>query len=83
MSYFDHVRCSSCRASLDPETLTGPTCPRCGATLAVGDLFGIGDPFADPDEPQVTLDDLVPPSRSPGPSPAPAPDTSLARTRRR
>lgn len=67
MSYFDHVRCHSCRSVLDPESLGSPdggrglVCPKCGVALALPDLFGLADAFADPDdEGPMSLDDLVP-----------------------
>ncbi|TNE88937.1 MAG: hypothetical protein EP330_13075 [Deltaproteobacteria bacterium] len=64
MSYFDHVKCTSCRAQLDPESLVAiqgtVRCPRCGGHIAMKDLFGLRDAFAEEDAPQVTIDDLVP-----------------------
>lgn len=73
MSYFDHVKCTSCRAQLDPESLVtiqgSARCPKCGGEIALKDLFGLRDAFAEEEAPQVTIDDLVPggPARS-GPS---------------
>lgn len=64
MSYFDHVKCSGCRAQLDPESLVAiqgtVRCPRCGGNISLTDLFGVRDAFSEEDEPQVTIDDLVP-----------------------
>ncbi|MCO4746142.1 MAG: hypothetical protein KC912_15200 [Proteobacteria bacterium] len=75
MSYFDHVKCSSCRAQLDPESLVTiqgtARCPRCGGQISLTDLFGVADAFVGDDAPNVGIDDLVPggPSRSrPSPS---------------
>jgi len=34
-------------------------CPHCGNDLKMSDLFGLMDSFADPDEPQMSIDDLV------------------------
>lgn len=80
--YFDHVNCPSCRSVLDPEALGTPgggralACPKCGAGLALTDLFGLSDAFADPDEPAPpSLDDLVPsrPARPKAATPAAPP----------
>ncbi|MCB9687086.1 MAG: hypothetical protein H6738_16960 [Alphaproteobacteria bacterium] len=96
MSYFDHVRCNSCKAMLDPESLGGRpgeglTCPRCGAPLALTDLFGLKDSFAEEDEQEMSFEDLVsvqagPAARGPsGPSappPSPPPRPGQARPSR-
>jgi hypothetical protein len=79
MTWFDHVRCHSCRAMLDPEALTartGLTCPQCGAALSLPDLFGVSAAFSEEEEPQVSLDDLVAGPRTPPPPPAPDPRSS-------
>lgn len=65
MSYFDHVRCHSCKAMLDPEKLgdvanRGMTCPKCGTALKLTDLFGLMDAFAEEEVEDPDLDDLVP-----------------------
>lgn len=65
MSFFDHVRCPSCGAILDPESIIpgpgqGPTCPKCKSALSLTDLFGVADAFRDEDDPELSLDDLVP-----------------------
>jgi DNA-directed RNA polymerase subunit RPC12/RpoP len=64
MSYFDHVRCPSCGAHLDPEALDvregAARCPHCSSQIGLRDLFGVADAFVDEDEPHVTIDDLVP-----------------------
>ena len=77
MSYFDHIRCSHCRAQLDPESIggrAGMACPHCGGALNPTDLFGLADAFVEDEAPDLSLDDLVPggtPSRVPdGPAPA-------------
>lgn len=78
MSYFDHIRCSHCRAQLDPDGLNGRdglVCPSCGGALNPTDLFGLADAFVEEDEPMLSLDDLVPgrsgpiPERSAEPAP--------------
>jgi hypothetical protein len=77
MSYFDHVRCTACRATLDPEELgaQGMKCPKCGAALSLADLFGQSATFAEDDLPPLGLDDLVGGVAQPGAShqPRPAP----------
>ncbi len=55
MSSFDHVRCSACQATLDPESLAtapgqGMSCPQCRAPLSLKDLFGVKDAFVGVDE---------------------------------
>lgn len=75
MSYFDHVKCPSCQAAIDPERLEGgpegPRCPRCKSTLSLQNLFGLRDAFRDEDEDgnAVSLDDLVGGGRRGGASP--------------
>lgn len=63
MPYFDHVRCHACKAMLDPESLrtreSGPTCPKCGVTLSLTDLFGLSSAFAEEEEDPMSIDDLV------------------------
>lgn len=64
MSYFDHVRCTACKAMLDPESLAtvqgqGMSCPRCNAPLSLGDLFGLSAAYAEEESPDLSLDDLV------------------------
>jgi hypothetical protein len=64
VSYFDHVRCSACKAMLDPESLgsrpgQGLSCPRCGAPLSLGDLFGLKDAFAEEEPEDLSLDDAL------------------------
>ena len=68
MSYFDHVRCHACRASLDPEQIgkQGMTCPKCGTALSLTDLFGVKASFAEDDLPDLGLDDLVGAVAQPG-----------------
>ncbi|MBW2258200.1 MAG: hypothetical protein JRI25_26865, partial [Deltaproteobacteria bacterium] len=62
--YFDHVRCSSCGTSFDPEQIGGGvrqlSCPHCGAMLAVADLFGLKDQWLEEEEEVLTLEDAVP-----------------------
>lgn len=69
---FDHARCPGCEAILDPDRLKagpkGPHCPRCDTPLGLVDLFGVSDAFAEEEQPQLTLDDLVP-SSNPRPGP--------------
>jgi hypothetical protein len=94
VTYFDHVRCSACKAMLDPESLAnkpgqGLSCPRCGAPLALGDLFGLKDAFAEEDQEDLSLDDVLskmraptasvaPPSTPPGRASAPPPRAAAA-----
>ncbi len=62
MSYFDHIRCSTCNATLSPEAVggrNGMNCPHCGNELRMADLFGLGDAFAEEEAPSMSLDDLV------------------------
>lgn len=68
MSYFDHVRCHACRASLDPDQIgkQGMTCPKCGTQLSLTDLFGVKASFAEEDLPDLGLDDLVGKVAQPG-----------------
>ncbi|MFT4627044.1 MAG: DNA-directed RNA polymerase subunit RPC12/RpoP [Myxococcota bacterium] len=64
MSYFDHVRCPSCRSMLDPEKIGGRmgfACPYCGGQLSAKDLFGVAAAFSEEDQPDLTLDDLMKP----------------------
>ena len=72
---FDHARCPSCQAVLDPERLRagtkGPECPHCKTTLSLVDLFGVSDAFRDEESPNLTLDDLVPQKQSSGRPSAP------------
>jgi hypothetical protein len=62
--YFDHVRCSSCGTSFDPEQIGGGvrqlSCPHCGAMLQVADLFGLKDQWLEEEEEHLTLEDAVP-----------------------
>lgn len=73
MSYFDHVRCHSCRASISPDALGagagGLQCPRCGVALNLQDLFGVADAFSEEEEGPVSLDDLVSGPRPGGAAP--------------
>lgn len=79
MTFFDQVRCPHCRTGFDPEkvTVSGQTivCPSCGEGLALSDLFGLADAFADPDDDQgpLTLEDAVPRRTAPA-----APEGSTA-----
>lgn len=76
--YFDHVKCHSCKAQLDPErieTVEGRmVCPACGEDLGLTDLFGVKAAFMEEDGPQVTLEDLVPSSGKHFDSPWASPD---------
>lgn len=82
MSYFDHVKCSSCAAQLAPESLVtvqgSARCPRCGGTISLTDLFGVADAFVGEDAPNVGIDDLVPggPARPSARPAAPSAPTS-------
>ena len=71
---FDHARCPNCTSILDPERLIagtrGPACPKCGTQLSMVDLFGVSDAFREDEQPDLTLEDLMPglaPSRKPEP----------------
>ncbi len=76
--YFDHVRCPSCRAAFDPEKVATRgrelTCPACGETLRLADLFGLSAAFAEDDQPDLSLEDAIP-SRSEPVRDAPAPSS--------
>lgn len=76
MTYFDHVRCSACKAMIDPESVAskpgqGLSCPRCGAPLSMGDLFGLKDAFSEEDQEELSLDDVLSKMRAPTASVAP------------
>lgn len=64
MSYFDHVRCPSCGAHIDPERLEvvagAARCPSCQAQIGIKDLFGLKASFEEDDDDNMTIDDLVP-----------------------
>ena len=64
MSYFDHVRCPSCAAHINPEQLEVldgvAVCPSCKSQIGIRDMFGLRDAFEEEDGPQMTIDDLVP-----------------------
>lgn len=66
MSYFDHIKCSACRAQINPDSLGGSRgepmkCPACGAQLSMQDLFGVADAFTGfgEDGNRLSLDDAV------------------------
>jgi predicted RNA-binding Zn-ribbon protein involved in translation (DUF1610 family) len=64
MSYFDHVRCHSCRSMLDPEKIGGVggsqfSCPYCGVELKLRDLFGVKAAFSEDDQQDLSLEDLM------------------------
>ena len=84
MSYFDHVRCSSCGANFDPEKVSVGgrqfKCPSCGAELKLADLFGLADAFSEEDQPDLTLDDLVPGASGGSPKGGPARGPSSSET---
>lgn len=87
MTYFDHIRCSSCGTAFDPEKVSVGgrvfKCPSCGEELRLTDLFGLADAFAEEDQPDLTLEDAIPTAtRASGPSSsrsrgAPDPTTTL------
>jgi hypothetical protein len=94
VTYFDHVRCSACKAMIDPESLAnkpgqGLSCPRCGAPLSLGDLFGLKDAFSEEDQEELSLDDALSKMKAPtasvrppepaAPRGAPPPKTAAAR----
>ena len=62
--YFDHVKCPSCKAQIDPERLEvsqgRAACPRCGAAISLKNLFGLKDSFSEEDAEDLSLDDLMP-----------------------
>lgn len=61
--YFDHVRCPSCGAQFDPESIAtqggAAVCPSCRSQLDVKSLFGVAAHLAEADSPDVGIDDLV------------------------
>jgi transcription elongation factor Elf1 len=61
--YFDHVRCPSCGAQFDPESIESrggvASCPSCGAQLDVKSLFGVAAHLEEVDAPEAHIDDLV------------------------
>ncbi|MFT6144370.1 MAG: hypothetical protein ACJAZO_002566 [Myxococcota bacterium] len=63
MSYFDHVRCPSCKAHIDPEkveVLEGvAVCPSCKAQIGITDMFGLKAAFDEDDDDTMSIDDLV------------------------
>ena len=63
MSYFDHVRCPTCKAGFDPEKiLVGlggeANCPYCNAELRLKDFFGVKASMSEADDLDLDLDDL-------------------------
>lgn len=62
--YFDHVKCPDCGTAFDPEKVATRgrqlSCPKCGAVLALTDLFGISDAFSEDDQPNLDLEDVIP-----------------------
>lgn len=69
--YFDHVKCPECGTAFDPEKVATRgsqlACPKCGAVLALANLFGISDAFSEDDQPQLDLEDVVPTRTEPAP----------------
>ncbi len=65
MSYFDTIRCHSCRTQIDPDSFggrTGFSCPHCGEKLDVKDLLGVADAFVGIDDDEgndLSLEDLM------------------------
>lgn len=61
--YFDHVRCPSCGAQFDPESIDSSAgyaaCPACKSQLDVKSLFGVAAQFTEADGPDAKIDDLV------------------------
>lgn len=61
--YFDHVRCPSCGAQFDPESIDTSggvaACPACGAQLDIKSLFGVAAHLEEVDAPNAHIDDLV------------------------
>ena len=61
--YFDHVRCPSCGAQFDPESIDGSggvaACPACKGQLDVKSLFGVAAHLEEADAPNAGIDDLV------------------------
>ena len=64
MSYFDHVRCPSCKATMNPEQVQSGSgrarCPHCSEEIGLVDFFGVSAAFSEEEQADVTLDDLVP-----------------------
>ncbi len=63
MSYFDHVRCPSCKAHIDPEKVEVQegvaVCPSCKAQIGIKDMFGLKAAFDEDDDDNMSIDDLV------------------------
>lgn len=85
MSYFDHVRCPSCAAQIDPERLDvrdgAARCPSCGSQIGLKGFFGVRDAFEEDDDDNMTIDDLVPGgnrARAPGRDSSYDPTASVA-----
>ena len=64
LSYFDHISCHACKGNIDPDRIKPVEgrliCPYCNTELKLTDLFGIKASFAEDDQPDLTLDQLVP-----------------------
>lgn len=61
--YFDHVRCPSCGAQFDPESIDTSggvaACPACGSQLDIKSLFGVAAHLEEMEGPSANIDDLV------------------------
>jgi len=70
MSYFDHVRCPSCNAHIDPERLEVQegvaVCPSCQSQIGIKDMFGLRAAFDEDEDDTMGIDDLVPGGSSGG-----------------
>lgn len=73
--FFDHVKCPSCGAAFDPEKVATRgrelTCPSCKATLGLADLFGLSAAFAEEEQPDLSLEDVIPRAEEPAAKGAP------------
>jgi hypothetical protein len=70
---FDTLRCPKCDVVLNPDRLMSgerePICPSCKTPLGLADLMRGFDGFRDEDDPELSLDDLVPGARPTAPHP--------------
>ena len=60
---FDHARCPSCNAVIDPQRLKpgqrGQRCPTCDAELGIEDIIGVAAAFSEDDTQRQLVGDLL------------------------